>query len=123
MSMYYLEGLYSALGSWRMDLGWSSKALEAHKEAARLAPGEAGYLAMYAKSLAMHDSKEEAARIQALAEAAEVREQARAKGLHMHPPATSPDYSHVFEDEEIEEELQEVKSKMPQKASNDWIDE
>jgi len=106
-----------------MELGWSSKALEAHKGAAKLAPGEARHLAMYAKSLAMHDSKEEAARFQALADAAEVREEARAKGLHMHPPANSPDYSHVFDDDKIDEELQELKAKMPQKPSNDWIDE
>lgn len=115
-------GFYSALGSWRMELGWSSAALEAHKQATNLAPGEVRHLAMYAKSLAMQDSKEEAARYQALAKVAKIREEAKAKGLHMHPQATLPDYSHIFEDEELDEELKQIKSQMTQRPTNDWIE-
>mmetsp|Transcript_37445 Transcript_37445/g.75888 ORF Transcript_37445/g.75888 Transcript_37445/m.75888 type:complete len:320 (-) Transcript_37445:58-1017(-) len=68
----------------------AEEALEAHREAVSLAPEEAPILSLFGQAMIKAGKVEEGMEYIALAEAADIREQARVNGKHSHPPADLP---------------------------------
>eukprot|EP00613_Pedinella_sp_CCMP2098_P082246 CAMPEP_0171992976 /NCGR_PEP_ID=MMETSP0993-20121228/278212_1 /TAXON_ID=483369 /ORGANISM="non described non described, Strain CCMP2098" /LENGTH=348 /DNA_ID=CAMNT_0012646027 /DNA_START=133 /DNA_END=1180 /DNA_ORIENTATION=+ len=68
----------------------AEEALEAHREAVSLAPEEAPILSLFGQAMIKAGKVEEGMGYIALAEAADIREQARVNGKHSHPPADLP---------------------------------